>query len=130
LAPLRRFVIGDGSRGRGFVLSHPKIAEYLQSQRYQHAERLTKQAFVDWGRHEVDQVNNRPELASQTSAYLVQYYRRHLQELNAPREDFVALVGDGWRRAWEHFEGGQQGFSSDVGAAWREARGKSGTEHL
>jgi hypothetical protein len=34
LQPLRRFVIGNGRPDSGYVLSHPKIADYLQRERF------------------------------------------------------------------------------------------------
>jgi hypothetical protein len=122
LEPLRRFVIGDGSPERGYVLSHPKIGEHFQSSRYRDARAIVEQSFADWGRKMLVEVNHSPERASGLPRYLLQFHRRHLQAVRAPYSDFQAAVEDGWRRAWEHFEGSQQGFSSDVRAAWEAAR--------
>lgn len=47
LAPLGRFITGDGSPGHGFILSHPKIGEYLRTKYLNIAQRV-EQAFADW----------------------------------------------------------------------------------
>ena len=122
LEPLRRFVIGDGSPERGYVLSHPKIGEHFQTSRYRDARALLEHLFADWGRSVLLEVNRTPDRAPGVPRYLLQFHRRHLQATGAPYADFLVAVEEGWRRAWEHFEGSQQGFCSDIRAAWTAAR--------
>ena len=122
LTPLRRFVIGSGQPGSGHVLAHPKIGAYLKEQRYREVCEPMRKAFVAWGREVVFEVNGHPVGKHRVSAYVLQYHRQHLTEIDAPLEDFMALVQDGWRRAWERYEGSAQGFSADVHAAWVRAR--------
>lgn len=122
LDPLRRFVIGDGSAERGYVLSHPKIGEHFQNSRFRDARVRVEHAFVAWGKQALLAVNRAPNRAASVPRYLLQFHRRHLQAVHAPYEDFLVAVEDGWRRAWEYFEGSQQGFAADVRAAWEAMR--------
>ena len=50
LRPLRRFVMGDGKRNTGFVLSHPKIGDYLRAERFHAHDKVVLRAFASWGR--------------------------------------------------------------------------------
>ncbi|MBL8659397.1 MAG: hypothetical protein JNM75_06535 [Rhodospirillales bacterium] len=123
LEPLRRFVIGDGSADHGYVLSHPKIGEYLQQERFRDAVSTIAAAFVAWGRDVVAKLNAAAMKRANAPRYLLQFYSRHLQDCaEATPQDFLAMVNDGWRRAWEHLEGGQQGFANDVRVAWTIVR--------
>ena len=113
--PLRRFVIGDPRAESGYVLSHPKIGSHLRTS-YLLAETVqkTQQGFAAWGRETVINLNSGRLSPEKAPSYLLQYYTEHLKKVGAPAEDFQALVEDGWRRAWEAYEGGFQGFSRDV----------------
>ena len=122
LRPLQRFVIGDGSRDRGYVLSHPKVGEHLRTERFAAAATAIQGTFVAWGCEVVAAANEDPTRPDRVPPYLLQFYSRHLQLADAPREEFVTLVENGWRCAWEHYEGGQQGFASDVRIAWKHVR--------
>lgn len=119
LHPLRRFVIGDGSRDRGYVLSHPKIGEHLQAERFAAVAPAIRETFVAWGREVVRAANQDPIKPDRVPPYLLQFHSRHLQLADARPGDFAELVQNGWRRAWEHYEGGEQGFASDVRRAWK-----------
>ena len=123
LMPLRRFVVGNG-RERGYVLSHPKIGEHLQQERFGEAKATVKKAFLAWGQEMVAHANQNPVDAVNTPRYLIQFYRRHLEESNASLVEFFPLIEDGWRRAWEAYEGSQEGFAADVRGAWVIARNK------
>jgi uncharacterized protein YeeX (DUF496 family) len=125
LEPLRRFVIGDGSRSRGFVLSHPKIGEHFRSDRFCDAAQRIGETFINWGRREINEINCSPKKPVRTAPYLLQFYRHHLKDMDASLPDFMALVQNGWRLAWEEYEGGQQGFASDVRAAMDACHSKS-----
>ncbi len=122
LEPLRRFVIGNGQPKYGYVLAHPKIGEHLQRERFASEAPWVNRGFVEWGRETVARVNDDLSQCERVPTYLVQFYRRHLEDADAPLNDFMALVEDGWRRSWEHYEGSQRGFAGDVSAAWSRAR--------
>ena len=93
LRPLRRFVIGDGSRESGFVLSHPKIGQYLQEEYLsRRVVDRTQKTFVTWGRRVIDKLNRSEYQAEQVPHYLLHFHTRHLASANAPDEDFLALV--------------------------------------
>ena len=135
LRPIRRFVIGDGN-AIGYSLSHPKLAGYFREEHFGNGDiiRRTKAGFVDWGRRVVDDLNQDKCSPDKTPEYLLFYYVAHLSETRACPADFMALVEDGWRRAWYAHEGGYLGFSSDVarimeylsGAAAASGVGRSG----
>ena len=81
LARMKRFVIGDGSERNGYVLSHPKIGEHLQQERFHSSSGIVQQAFADWGRSIIAAVNQDPSIEDKTPRYLVQFYRRHPEAL-------------------------------------------------
>jgi hypothetical protein len=118
LRPLRRFVMGDGKPDTGFVLSHPKIGDYLRSERFHSAEKPVLRAFADWGRKHLAALNAGEINPDDASHYLLLYLPRHLEAARAPASDFMAMVENGWRLAWEAFDGGTRGFSETVKRAW------------
>ena len=117
VAHFRRFVTGDGNE-RGYLLSHPKLAEFFRSGDFIEPEDVVAvmNAFLGWGRETLLGI---PDGAS-VPPYLVQFYGTHLVE-EAP-DELMTLVSDGWRRAWERFQGGYSGFALDVLRAWDWAR--------
>jgi hypothetical protein len=131
LDPLRRFVIGDGNPESGYVLSHQKIGHYLREAHLDSgAVRKTLQGFADWGRATVAALNAGSLPPEHAPAYLLQFYAQHLEDVDGSIEDFMALVEDGWRRAWEAYEGSFRGFATDVRVAWRVAQqAKSSATH-
>jgi hypothetical protein len=122
LEPLRRFIVGSGGPERGYVLSHPRIGEHLQAQQFRDAIQFVHRAYAGWGREIVAEVNRRPDSATSVPSYLLQFLCRHLHVAGATTDDFLRLVEDGWRRAWEHYGGGPTGFAGDVRAAWDAVR--------
>jgi hypothetical protein len=46
LLPLRRFIIGSGKADSGYCLSHPKIAKYLQTERFAGSSLVLRRSFV------------------------------------------------------------------------------------
>ena len=114
IAPLRRFVFGEGKRGSGYVLSHPRIGQYLQDERFSAIAEDVRRVFADWGRTALAEVNANPGKAERTPTYLLQFLSEHFDQIDAAPADYVMMVEDGWRRAWETFEGGQGGFAADV----------------
>ena len=51
------------------------------------------------------------------SAYCLQFLPEHLKQARASPEKFMIMVENGWRLAWEKFEGGPRGFASAVRSA-------------
>ena len=122
LWPLRRFVVGDGSRVTPYVLSHPKLGAYLREETFRDQADEIGQGFAAWGQEHVRSLNNGQLSPEQASPYALQFIAQHFGDAQLHAADFMMLVEDGWRRAWEHFEGGQRGFSSDVRVAWSRQR--------
>jgi hypothetical protein len=118
IAPLRRWVFGGGSDSSGYVLSHPKISEYLQEHRFAANKGELLQGFAEWGKAHLKDLNSGLIAPQEASAYLLQNLPWHLKSAKASPEDFMMMVEDGWRRAWERFEGGQRGFANAVQTAF------------
>ena len=57
----------------------------------------------------------------QASPYIIQYYGAHLERAQAAAPTLLALVSNGWRRAWEKLDRANAGFLGDVERAWRAA---------
>jgi hypothetical protein len=57
LRPLRRFIIGNGRADSGYVLSHPKIADYLQNERFGANANALRRKFALWGLHHLRDLN-------------------------------------------------------------------------
>jgi hypothetical protein len=117
LRPLRRFVFGDGKRNSGYVLSHPKIGDYLQNERFAALADELRRGFAAWGQAHLDDLNAGQISAEKASSYVLQFLPQHLTDVGATADDFMKMVEDGWRRAWEQFEGGERGFAATVQAA-------------
>ncbi len=122
LGPLRRFVFGSGKSDTGFTLSHPRIGEYLQRNRFAAHTSDLQHGFAEWGKAHLKDLNSGLIKPEKASAYLLQSLPEHLKLAKASPEDFMMMVEDGWRRAWEHLEGGHCGFASAVQAAWNALR--------
>src|SRR5262249_17807973 len=123
LHPLRRFVIGNGKAGSGYVLSHPKIASYLQSERFGGRATILRTGIAVWGQKHLRSLNNNGNISPKdASPYVLQFLRGHFQDTRRPAREWMEFVEDGWRTAWEQFEGSTRGFASDVQAAWDVVR--------
>lgn len=102
--PVQRFVIGRPDTD-GYALSHPKLGEFLLSPDngviVSTTVTRTTQALLGWGRNSVKQFEALPPTPEQAPKYeyLLSYYASHLLRENAPVEDFLALVENGWRQA-------------------------------
>lgn len=120
LYPLRRFVIGAGRPLQegdevGAVLSHPRFGEFLREEYLDGSPiKQTKRALADWGRDILRRLNRGELTPSKVPSYLLQWLVQHLEDVGAPATDLMALVEEGWLRAWESFEGGYRGFSRDA----------------
>ncbi len=129
LGPLRRFVIGDGQE-MPYSLNHPKIGEVLKEGRCRELMPVVGSGFVNWGLQHVQSLNGGEIEPKNASAYALRFLRFHFENAKVPAATFMTLVEDGWRRAWEHIEGGPRGFSADVQAAWKAQRRNGLIENL
>src|SRR5262249_39271088 len=116
LRPLRRFVLGNGRQESGYVLSHPKIGEYLQRERFGAQAAALRRGCAAWGLNHPRYLNADRVAPHQDSHYTLQFLRGHFENAGLPATQWMELVENGWRRAWEQFEGGPRGFASDVQA--------------
>jgi hypothetical protein len=121
LSPLARFVTGDGIH-QGYVFSHPRLGNYFFEERLNDAERQEiEQRFLRWGEQTLVALNGGHVAPEDASAYVIQYYGAHLEHAQADAHTLLALVSDGWRRAWEKLDRANAGFLGDVERAWRMA---------
>lgn len=137
LHPFRRFVIGSGRREKGagdagYVLSHPKLGEFLREKYFDDPNLITqaRSAFVAWGGKILAGLERLVSQAGEgvpVSPYLLQYLSQHLEDDGQAPESFMRLVSEGWLRAWEAFEeGGHRGFLQDVANVRRAVVSKRG----
>jgi hypothetical protein len=121
LIPLARFVTGDGVH-QGYVFSHPRLANYFLEERLSNEERQeVEQRFLTWGEQTLEALNEHSLPPEQASPYIIQYYGAHLERAQAAAPALLALVSNGWRRAWEKLDRANAGFLGDVERAWRAA---------
>jgi hypothetical protein len=116
LAPLGRFLMGAPSGvGRGYVLNPPVIGSYFRHEFFLLTQlEMIRQSFSRWSREIAVRLGGGHCSPRAVPAYVLQYAARHWQDTNAPVEDFLMLVSEGWLRAWEEFEHGYHGFARDV----------------
>src|SRR5262249_30878350 len=67
-------------------------------------------------------------LAPQVSAYALQHLSKHLAEIDAPVEDWLAVTQECWRNAWIVREGSSVGFSEEVRCVLSEIRKRFGQQ--
>jgi hypothetical protein len=124
LAPVKRFIIGDGIE-TGFVLSHPKLAEYFRNEHFAGSDIISRvdAAYTTWGERIVAAVNEKKIDPADVSRYLLVYYVQHLgQQKPVPLGRYRALAENGWRLAWQHYEGegGFRGFAQQIETTWNK----------
>jgi hypothetical protein len=79
----------------------------------------TRAAFLAWGKETLQALNDGTLPPDRASPYVVRNLAQHLlEDGQTPEIDLVGLVEDGWRLAWEAYEGGYRGFEGDVKLAW------------
>jgi hypothetical protein len=119
LHPLRRFIIGtgrgSGEGASGFVLSHPRLAEFLREEHFDAARvEQTRAAFADWGTDLLRRLGEGALSPARVPAYALEYLAQHLEENGTGVARFLPLTEQPWLRAWEALEGGYRGFARDV----------------
>ncbi|WP_227243303.1 trypsin-like peptidase domain-containing protein [Paraburkholderia caribensis] len=115
IEPVNRFILGDGNVS-GYVLAHPKFAEFLRDEHFDDAMPLHKarEAILRWGRDTLSDLETETLAPASCPAYLLTHLGQHLVDAQAPAEDFMRLVEQGWLGAWYRAEGSYRGFSLDV----------------
>lgn len=115
--PLRRFIAGDGRADHGYVLNHPKLAEYLREQRFDStALRTVENAFVAWGRRVAEGLNSNPSAVA--PPYVLRNHVQHLKQVGAiTLDDVESLLTDGWRLAWHSIDKDYVGYAESLLAA-------------
>jgi hypothetical protein len=122
LEPWQRFVFGNSDPDTGYVLSHPRIGEYLQRGRFSDIANKMRKGFAEWGKANAIELNTGAIQPEQASTYCLQFLPEHLKKANAPPDDYMTMVENGWRLAWEELEGGQRGFARAVRLALKAQR--------
>jgi len=119
LAPLTRFVVGDGTQ-HGLVLAHPRLNEFFASAEFIGADErdTVEAAFLAWGEAVVAALNAGLQEPERTPAYLLRHHSSHLIQSCAPRGAFHALLGGGWAIACERADPTFRGLLNDVQRAW------------
>jgi len=114
IAPIRRFIIGRGTKQGGYVLSHPKLGQYLSEEYFSTVKmKSVHESFARWG-DAVLQERDTTGAANVVTPYLLQHYVNHIQIAGISLQRCSALLSEFWARAWENFEGGFKGYSSDI----------------
>jgi hypothetical protein len=121
LRHMKRLVIGDG-REQGYSFSHPLLADYFYRQQMDQVDReAVESRILRWGAQTLTALNSGTLAPEGVPPYLVQYYGPHLEGMGADTPTLSGLVSNGWRKAWEAFEGLYSGFLRDVERAWKSA---------
>ena len=126
---VRRFLIGDGSRDRGYSFNHPRFTEYFRSKLEPVRQLEYQRRYLAYGAETLQSLNAGTLPPGATSRYIVRNYRVHLEESSRPTGELCALMSKGWLRAWRTLEGMEAGFLDDVQAAMDRAA-KAGPEWL
>ena len=121
LAAASRLVIGDG-KTQGYTFSHPRLGYYFLDQLDETQRRCYEQAFVDWGATVVTQLNTGELAPEACPEYLLRTYTAHLDSTNSPLENYLALLSEGWQKAWFAWEGAYNGFLSDAERVYQVLR--------
>ncbi|MDW8186007.1 MAG: hypothetical protein RMM07_12230, partial [Anaerolineae bacterium] len=120
LRPLARFVLRTDE---GYAFGHPRMAEYFFG-RLSTAERQElERRFLSWGQEVLEALRQGRIAASEAPAYVVRYYRAHLDRAQRPLEAYRPLVETAaWGEAWHWLEGSYSGYLGDVRGVWERAR--------
>lgn len=134
LKPLERFIIGHAGRwdtpwaygtdagGQGFVLSHPRLADYFREDYFANTSLIpdVEAAFRDWGRSAAYQEPGKRAAEASVPRYVLLYYLQHLEKDPAtPLARYRELAEDRWRLAWRAAEGGYGTFAAQMSLCWR-----------
>jgi hypothetical protein len=117
---IQRFVIGDDHQ-QGYAFSHPRLGNYFYGELGEEDRRKYEERFLTWGQETVQALKEERISPDKAVPYILQYYGAHLTRARCQPTAFLALVSNGWKKAWENLEGTYAGFLSDVDQAWHVA---------
>jgi len=115
---------------RGYVFSHPRLAEYFREKLRLAEQEDWEQRFLEFGRSILSRLNDGSLPPEDAPLYVVHYYGAHLEgavldseraRRDAARQAVYDLVSRGWLEVWKAVEGAYDGFLNDVDRAWRLA---------
>ncbi len=119
LSKLGRLISGDGKQ-RGYVFSHPRLAQYFWEDKLTEAQRgELDQKFLRWGWEVVGKLSNKQLSPGQVPPYLVRAFGKHLARVGAEPADWLRLVHPRWAEASEVVGGSLDFFLEDLERAWR-----------
>ncbi|WP_172812333.1 AAA family ATPase [Chloroflexus islandicus] len=119
LYPLERFVIATND---GYVFSHPKLGDYFFENLTNSERQALEQRFLQWCKCVFDNLHKESLAPQQAPPYVVRFYRAHLQRANTPLSNLRHLAeSQAWAATWEAYEGGYNGYLSDIAAVWQRA---------
>jgi hypothetical protein len=107
LAPLARFVIGDGMN-TGYTLGHPRFNAYLAEEQYAGTPLLEacRSAFLNWGKSEMDLLVAHQKRTQQIPNYVVEWYPWHvIQHAKEGESELLRFLRIEWVEACRHFTG-------------------------
>jgi hypothetical protein len=84
LQPLRRFVMGNGQAASGYVLSHPRIGDYLQHDRFRASAATLRRGFATWGQKHLRALNSGDLDPLKASPYALQFLKVHFGHAELP----------------------------------------------
>jgi hypothetical protein len=119
LSKLGRLISGDGKQ-RGYVFSHPRLAQYFWEDKLTEAQRgELDQKFLRWGWEVVGKLSNKQLSLEQVPPYLVRAFGKHLARVGAKPADWLRLVHPRWAEASEAVGGSLDFFLEDLERAWQ-----------
>ncbi len=123
LAPIARFVIGDGTN-QGYTFSHPRLAEFFGTDDYIDTEEAARvrDSFLAWGNEVLRNLVRGTAQPASVPYYLLSSFGEHLTRAGGPTGALMSLICIGWLRSWEKLDPTHRGFLGDVYRAWNAAR--------
>ena len=119
LRALERFVLRVEG---GYVLAHPRLGDHLRQVYRGQLVNRSQAGFLQWGENLLDALKDGKADPKDVPPYLLQFYGQHLASNNVDSASFMRLAEPGWLAAWEAYERGLRGFSTDLRSASVEAR--------
>jgi hypothetical protein len=122
LAPIKRFVVGDGSI-QGYAFSHPRLGSYFYERLQRAGEARKHEArYHEWGTTTLNALGAGTLRPAAVSHYLIQYLMTHFERAQTEVGILRTLVSAEWRDAWSVLDQGSfTGFLGDVRRVWRAA---------
>jgi len=122
LAQAFSLVIGDGHH-QGYALIHPRLnTHFLEQQEYVQQRQRCEQAFLAWSSTVVAELESSVLAPNECPEYVLRTYVAHLKRGEIGLDSYLALVSNGWRRAWFALEGAYTGFLTDLRRVWSRVR--------